>query len=177
MSIPFAWHEVRWHSDWDPYRRFDATGASIQSESSLADHSIVDGGVLSNFPINLLTSDEPSVRAVMGDTVPNRDAVMGLLIDEDLEVENAPPPPKEVEDDDEGLAGKVKNLRTVQRVSRLVNTMRGAHDKQLIAANENLICRLPAKTYGTMEFDMTDARKEKLIEAGLKAMEAHLAQR
>ncbi len=174
MSIPFAWHEVRWEDEWDPFRTFNNTGTEIQSETNLAGHFIVDGGVLSNFPIDMLTSDEPYVRAVMGDTVPDRDAVLGFLIDEDLEVEGAPPRPDTSEDDDAGIAGNIKKLRTVQRVSRLVDTMRGAHDKQLIAANEELICRLPAKTYGTMEFDMTDERKEKLIDGGQKAMEKHL---
>ena len=45
---------------------------------------IVDGGALSNFPIDKLTSDESSVRAVMGDKSPNRNAVTGQLIDEKL---------------------------------------------------------------------------------------------
>ena len=174
MSIPFAWHEVRWESEWDPYQTFNDAGTELKSETNLAGHCIVDGGALSNFPINMLTSDEPSVRAVMGDTVPNRDAVLGLLIDEELEVEGAPPPPDTSEDDDAGVAGNIKKLRTVQRVFRLIDTMSSAHDKQLIAANEDLICRVPAKTYGTMEFDMTDERKERLIDGGRKAMEKHL---
>jgi len=55
--------------------------------------------------------------------------------------------------------------------------MMQAHDKQLIAANNDLICRLPAKAYGTMEFDMTDARKKALVEAAQKAMNKHLAVR
>jgi predicted acylesterase/phospholipase RssA len=86
----------------------------------------------------------------------------------------APPPPDTSEDDDAGVAGVIKKLRTVQRVFRLIDTMSSAHDKQLIAANEDLICRVPAKTYGTMEFDMTDERKERLIDGGRKAMEKHL---
>jgi NTE family protein len=177
MSIPFAWHEVIWQPAWDPYRTFDASGKNIHKEDSLAGHAIVDGGALSNFPIDKLTSDEPSVRAVMGDTPPNRNAVMGLLIDETLEVEGAPPPPPEDDDNEAGVAGDIKKLRTVIRVSRLLNTMMQAHDKQLIAANNDLICRLPAKYYGTMEFDMTDDRKKALVEAAQSAMKKHLADR
>jgi predicted acylesterase/phospholipase RssA len=178
MSIPFAWHEVRWEHEWDPYRLYDASGLQIESEHSLADHIIVDGGVLSNFPIDKLTSDEPSVRAVMGDTPPNREAVLGLLIDETREVPGAPPQPDEGdEDDDQGVAGNVKKLRTVRRVSRLLNTMMQAHDKQLIAANQDLVCRIPAKNYGTMEFDMSEERKQALVTAAQNAMNEHLATR
>ena len=88
-----------------------------------------------------------------------------------------PPPPAEDDDDDAAIAGDVNKLRTVRRVSRLLNTMMQAHDKQLIAANNDLICRLPAKEYGTMEFDMTDARKKALVDAARKAMNNHLAGR
>ncbi len=177
MSIPFVWHEVIWEPEWDPYRTYDATGRNVENEQSLAGHAIVDGGALSNFPIDKLTSDEPSVRAVMGDTQPDRNAVLGLLIDETLAVEGAPPPPAEDEDDDAGVAGDIKKLRTVRRVSRLVNTMMNAHDNQLIAANNDLICHVPAKGYGTMEFDMTEARRKALVEAARNAMIQHLAAR
>ena len=66
MSIPFAWHEVRWQSAWNPYRLYDAAGTGVKEERALTDHAIVDGGVLSNFPINMFTSNNPEVRAVMG---------------------------------------------------------------------------------------------------------------
>lgn len=166
MSIPFAWHEVVWDAGWGSYLGDDMTG-----------HTIVDGGVLSNFPINMFLSDEPEVQAVMGNVAPEPARVLGLLIDEDLDVPNAPPHLSEEEDEEAGLGGKISKLRTVQRVQRLVDTMRGAHDNQLITANDRLICRLPAKSYGTMEFDMTEERREALIAAGGAAMEAHLARR
>jgi hypothetical protein len=35
------------------------------------------------------------------------------------------------------------------------------------------ICRLPAKGYGTTEFDMSDARLQALIDAGRQAMKAY----
>ena len=176
MSIPFAWHEVRWRPEWSPYRRFDSTGKTVESETPLDGNVIVDGGALSNFPIDLLTSDEPSVRAFMGDADPNAHETLGLLIDEKLEVPNAPPAP-DLGDEDEGDGSDLKKLRTVKRVSRLMHTMMNAHDQKLIAANEHLICRLPAEGYGTMEFDMTPARREALVAAGQAAMRAHLDRR
>ncbi|MGE0821314.1 MAG: patatin-like phospholipase family protein [Candidatus Binatia bacterium] len=177
MSIPFAWHEVRWQPAWNPYRLFNATGTAVAKAIDLTGDAIVDGGVLSNFPINLLASNEPSTRAVMGDTIAQRQNVLGLLIDETHEVKNAPPPPKIEEDDERGIKGDIKKLRTVKRVRQLLDTMMDAHDKQQIATNEDLICHLPAKTYGTMEFDMSDERKVALVKAGEEAMLTHLARR
>ena len=49
MSIPLVWNEVVWQSDWGQYLGRDVTG-----------HAIVDGGLLSNFPIELFISDEPT---------------------------------------------------------------------------------------------------------------------
>lgn len=166
MSIPFAWQEVIWRRNWGTYLDLDISG-----------HTVVDGGVLSNFPIDLLLSDEHEVGAVMGETKPDSNRVLGLLIDECLKVPAAPPPPKQKVDDVAGLEGKIEQLKTVQRVKNLVETMRGAHDNQLITANEHLICRVPAKSYGTMEFDMSDVRREKLVEAAALAMSEHLKNR
>lgn len=174
MSIPFAWHEVRWRAEWDPYIFLDPHGGDDGVRAhSLAGHIIVDGGALSNFPIDLLTSKAPHVRAVMGDTDPAGAPTIGLLIDETLPVEGAPPPPAD-DDEETGIVDDVKRLRTVSRVTRLMNTMMAAHDSRLIRTSEHLICRLPAETYGTMEFDMTEERRATLIAAGAAAMRAHL---
>lgn len=174
MSIPFAWQEVRWQEEWNPYRRVKDIGNGDELEDTdLTKHTIVDGGVLSNFPINLLTSSDPWVKAVMGDITPDPTSVIGLLIDEALPVENAPPAPKDDGEEDR-IVDDIKKLRTVSRVSRLIGTMTGARDNRLIRYHEKIICRLPAENYGTMEFDMTEDRRNALIRAGEKAMVAHL---
>jgi predicted acylesterase/phospholipase RssA len=177
MSIPFAYQEVIWKGGWGRYRTLDDQGAAVANEVDLAGHTVVDGGILSNFPLKMLISGDPSVKAVMGATASDRERVLGLLIHESLEVPGAPEPLGESGDDDAGLTEDFKKLRVVQRVNNLIKTLRGAHDQQIIAANEELICRMPAKGYGTMEFDMTDERKAKLVAAGRQAMEKHLAQR
>jgi predicted acylesterase/phospholipase RssA len=178
MSIPFAYQEVIWKAGWGSYRTLNGQGVAVAKQTELTGNTVVDGGALSNFPLRMLISDDSSVKEVMGNTAPNRERVLGLLIDEDLEVNGAPPPPAQEEDDFKALvADDIKKLRVVQRVNRLVKTMQGAHDRQTIAANEDLICRLPARGYGTMEFDMTPKRKQALVAAGRQAMEAHLAQR
>jgi NTE family protein len=158
MSIPFVWREVVWQESWGLYLGRNLTG-----------HIIVDGGVLSNFPIRLLVAEPGGnsfVRQVMGDTVASEAGTLGLLIDEKLPVEGAADtnkPPR--------LVGQ---LRTVQRVGRLVDTMTGAQDNSEIQRHEKDICRLPAKGYGTTEFDMAPERLEALINAGRNAMRRHL---
>jgi predicted acylesterase/phospholipase RssA len=153
MSIPLLWDEVHWQPTWGLYRKRDITG-----------HAIVDGGLLSNFPIELLVSDEPEVTAVMGPKQAH--PVLGLLIDETLPVEGAPPGPNE-----EARWGA---LRTVQRVMRLVDTATKGHDKMVIEAFEDRVVKLPAQGYGTTEFNMSDARREALVAAGRRAMQEHL---
>ncbi len=154
MSIPLLWDEVIWQPEWGTYRGHDLTG-----------HAIVDGGMLSNFPIELFISDEAPVTAVMGAKQDN--PILGLLIDDTLPV----PAPR-------GLLVKsnvqLGQLQTLQRLMRLINTATTAHDKMVIEAFEHLVVRLPAAGYGTTEFDMSDERREALIDAGRVTMRAYL---
>ena len=53
MSIPFLWQEVECQKAWGLYRGEDISG-----------HAVVDGGVLSNFPIELLISKDDGVFSV-----------------------------------------------------------------------------------------------------------------
>ncbi|MBP1727507.1 MAG: hypothetical protein H6Q51_2805 [Deltaproteobacteria bacterium] len=101
MSIPLVWNEVIWAADWGAYLGRTLTG-----------HSVVDGGVLSNFPIELFISDEPQVTKVMG---PKQDAaVLGLLIDESLPVPLVARKRGILVD----VNVKPGELRTVQRITR-----------------------------------------------------------
>ena len=155
MSIPFVWQEVEWQRDWGPYRGRDISG-----------HMVVDGGVLSNFPIELLVSGERHVTDIMGEKRSRN--VMGLLIDETLDVPNAPPPPGDAS------ASAFGRLRTIGRLKRLVDTITTAHDKEIIESLSRLVVRMPAHGYGTTEFDMTEERRAALVEAGRGAMRKHL---
>ena len=56
MSIPFVWREVVWQKEWGTYCGIDKTGATI-----------VDGGVLSNFPIDLVACSDERIKKIMGD--------------------------------------------------------------------------------------------------------------
>jgi predicted acylesterase/phospholipase RssA len=155
MSIPFVWREVRWRDDWGLYNGRDITN-----------HAIVDGGLNSNFPIRLLIAKSPDVIDVMG---PHDGAfALGMLIDETQPVPNAPTLGKPKEDPKSPMA--IPNLPIVRRVSNLINTVTTAHDKTVMEAYKDGVCRLPAKGYGTTEFDMSDERVTALVDAGQQTM-------
>jgi NTE family protein len=156
MSIPFVWQEVEWSPDWGTYRGRDVSG-----------HMIVDGGVLSNFPIELFVSEEQHVTSLMGEKRSKN--VMGLLIDETLEVPNAPAPPEE------RSPSTLGRLKTIARVKRLVDTITTAHDKEIIESLSDLVVRMPARGYGTTEFDMSEERRAALVAAGRQSMRQHLS--
>ncbi len=163
MSIPFIWQEVHWNSAWCTYL-----------DKALAEHAIVDGGVLSNFPLHLLTSRDSDVVAIMGNTDPDGAPNLGLLIDETLPVLNAGQPATLKANDSvkADLLQHTKRLRTIQRIKRLVDTMTDSFDQRVIDTHGREVCRLPAGGYGTTEFDMSEQRMTALIEAGRTAMEA-----
>ncbi|HEY7390405.1 MAG TPA: patatin-like phospholipase family protein [Bryobacteraceae bacterium] len=153
MSIPMVWREVVWDASWGPYCGRSKTG-----------NVFVDGGVLSNFPIRLIAESVPEI---MGNTDPNGALNLGLLLDETLGVPGVPAkPPMPIND-----------LRVVQRLSRLMDTMMGAQDNAEMREHASEICRLPVQGYGTTEFDMQDAKLHALVEAGRNAMETHLRSR
>ena len=152
MSIPLVWDEVVWQAEWGTYQGKDVTG-----------HFIVDGGVLSNFPIELFISDAPQIIRSMGPKTAN--TVLGLLIDEKLPVSKGVLVRSSI---------KLGDLTTVQRIERLVDTVTGAHDKLVIEEYAHLVAHLPAQGYGTTEFDMTDERRTALVAAGRNAMNMYL---
>ena len=156
MSVPLLWQEVVWREEWGGYHGFvDGQPASIPLTGAV----MVDGGLLSNFPIELLVSREEMVRRIMGPDAAG--AVVGFLIDESLPVPDAPA----VAGKASPALGKLGSLRTTQRLKGLVDTVTQARDKMVIDENRHRVVRLPARSYQTTEFGMDDARREALIEA------------
>lgn len=156
MSLPLLWQEVVWKVEWGTYRGKDITG-----------HTIVDGGMLSNFPIELFLSSQPHVTAVMGKRTTDDLNVIGFLIDERLEVPGSPRVAVQEK------AFNLGQLRTVNRVKNLLDTMTQAHDKIVIEEAERFVVHLPAKGYGTIEFGMSEERRQALISAGRQATAAY----
>jgi hypothetical protein len=95
--------------------------------------------------------------------------VLGLLIDETLDV------PVGAHGFVVKSSVKAGELAIVQRIGRLVDTATGAHDNRVIEEHGDIIVRLPAKGYGTTEFDMDEGRRGALVEAARHAMETWLA--
>ena len=156
MSIPLLWQEVVWQPQWGLYRGKEIAG-----------NTVVDGGLLSGFPIALFVSAQPEVTSVMGDK--RSLDVLGLLIDERLAIPGAAAAAAAA------LTGLgLGSLRTAQRAGRLINTMTQAHDNAVIESFAQLIVRLPAKGYGTVEFDMSEARRGALVAAGYQATKDYL---
>jgi predicted acylesterase/phospholipase RssA len=158
MSIPFVWQEVVWQQSWGTYMGRNKTG-----------NTIVDGGVLSNFPIRLIATTDDEIGAIMGDTDPAAALNLGILIDERLGVPGAP--------NVDATPLPVTHLRPVQRVSRLIDTMMGASDNDMIRRFDNEVCHLPAKGYGTLEFGMTGSRLDLFLDGARTAMRQHLQAR
>ncbi|MDB4930291.1 MAG: hypothetical protein JWM10_2775 [Myxococcaceae bacterium] len=158
MNIPLLWQEVIWQPEWKQYRG-----------RAMAGHSIVDGGLLSNFPLELFTSKLEGMIQLMGSSV--AEGLIGVLIDEALPIEglDAAAAPSSV-----GLRARL--LPVEQRLSNLVNTALSGRDKLVIEEFEKLLVRLPARGIRTDEFDMSEKRRELLVAAGHRAMEAYLTQ-
>lgn len=158
MSIPFFWQEVVWQKEWGKYLGDDING-----------HVIVDGGVISNFPLGLLLSKDPNIREVMGRSS-NPGRVIGLLIDTTLPVPGSEETTAK-KSSLEYFKPSDKNWQMViDRFTNLSDTMLRGHDNLVRLAYPDRVCRLPAQGYDTMEFDMSDERVELLLKAGRKAM-------
>ncbi|MDQ3032539.1 MAG: patatin-like phospholipase family protein [Myxococcota bacterium] len=161
MSIPLFFEEVVWRADWGTYLGEDISG-----------HVIVDGGVLSNFPLRFVLPDaSESVRAFMGE--PPRDGAtpLGLHIDPTLEVIGAPPGAHSPQSP---VLSCVQHTRLARRVMALVETMLDGNDDTTEETHRSAICALPAKGYWATEFHMEAERVDALIAAGGRAMGAHL---
>lgn len=157
MSVPLLWQEVIWEEAWGPYLGESVTG-----------HRMVDGGVISSFPLELLLSRDDLVGQWMGPLTEN--PALGFLIDEDRPVPNAPPPatrPFAFED----LFG----LPLDGRLWALIDTMMQARDKLVLRAYRQLVVHLPAQGYGLTEFDMSAARREALLAGGRQATRDYFA--
>jgi len=163
MGCPFAWQEVIWREEWGTYRGRNLVG-----------HRVVDGGLLSNFPISHFVASDENIDEIMGEGMQSEN-VIGLLIDETLEVpgvEALPAPAQSAP----GFLNRIDLLEAMMlRIHGLAETVLSAHDKAMLSAYKDMICRLPAKGIGTMEFNMTDERREAVKKAGEAGMEAFLA--
>lgn len=160
MGCPFAWPEIIWQAEWGAYRGRDLSG-----------HRVVDGGLLSNFPLKLLISSDEYIDEIMGQNSASEN-VIGFLIDESLPV----PGVEEIPDQGSTFQNIYDRLDLLQemiyRIRGLADTVLSAHDKFINEKDEKFVCRLPAKGFGTLDFDMPPERMDAILGAGEAAMEA-----
>lgn len=161
MSCPLVWQEVIWQKEWGLYRGVDISG-----------HKIVDGGLLSNFPIRLLVSKDDNIEEIMGRDSAS-EQVIGLLLDDGLDVPGA----ENTQRIDSGAPSFLERTdvlaEMMYRISSMADTLLGGHDKSVIDTHPHMVCRLPARGYGILEFDLTAERMAPIICAGEAAMDEH----
>ena len=159
LSIPYLWREVVWRKAWGFYRGRRKAGCVM-----------IDGGALSNFPLWLFVTnpDDRFIREVLGPAPGTKAQHLGLFLDDELEVHDAPPPPP--------LAELIGSLRTARRIARIVDTVTVSRDKLTFEYEPQAVCHLPTLGYGVAEFNMTDARRDALVTAGRAAMQHHLSE-
>lgn len=161
MSVPLLWQEVEWRQDWGPYYTWNPSTQQLEA-NDIDGHEIVDGGLLSNFPIALFLADRPEVAAVVGPA--HAKNVLGLLIDESLPVPDRPLRATS------SSGSTLASMSTLKRLKRLMDTATGAQDNMAKAVFASYVVRLPANGYGTTQFDMTPPEREALVNAGRLAM-------
>lgn len=143
MSIPIFYRPVR------------------VSDKDGKDHVVVDGGMLSNFPVWLFDCED--------DEVPEW-PTFGMLL-----VEPSPKTPiaKRLPEPERGPSG-ARGL--MQLLSGMLHTMMEAHDRLYLERSEFArTIPIPTLGVGTTEFDLPRARKQALFESGREAAEKFLA--
>jgi predicted acylesterase/phospholipase RssA len=156
MSIPFVYNHVAWQPEWGTYLGRDISG-----------HDIVDGGVGSNFGIEMVVSEEPEFIEAMG-IEPDRDRVVGLFLNDAIPVEAAEgtkPPGAESDDPLHSRWSSVKD-----RNQALLTTLLKNHDHFIVRTHPDVVCHLPVGGFDTLEFDMSEERVEILMASGQEAM-------
>ena len=156
MSIPFVYNHVTWQPEWGTYLGEDISG-----------HDIVDGGLGSNFGIEMVLSNEPEFIEAMG-IEPDRDRVVGLFLNDAIPVEAAQGTEPMVEQQDDPLHKRWSTVK--ERNQALLTTFLKNHDHFIVRTHPDVVCHLPVGGFDTLEFDMSDERIEILMNSGREAM-------
>jgi NTE family protein len=130
MSIPIFFEPWRWRAQ------------------DGQEHLIVDGGVLSNFPVWIFDSDGEPPWPTFG----------LMLVEPDPKAEPGRDQPTSPDDD------------VITYFKDLASTMMGAHDRMYLQ-NDSFVRTIPIPTLGvgTTEFDLSEKRAGELFESGRKA--------
>jgi NTE family protein len=155
-AAPLFFPPVVWKSEWGLYRDQELTGDFI-----------VDGALLSNFPIELLLSQHPTVTDMMGKPDENA-GVLGLLLDETIAVPGAPPIPAP------GREFLLTELPGLTLIGNIIRTVIEARDKRAIELAKDFVVRLPVMGYPLDALHLTPQQLQPLLNAGYNAVIKHL---
>ncbi len=162
MSIPFVWPEVIWQESWGTY--------NLEGNSRvMAGNTIVDGGLLSNFPLRLFVDGNGSRYGIVPKPTEH---ILGLLIEEKL-----PVPGFSTEKEVATGFARLGKLKMASSVVQLFDTMSGYSDIQVLREHEELVCRLPGGGVGTLEFGIEGDRLNSFLSAAKTAVSEHLEER
>ena len=156
MSIPFVYNHVAWQPEWGTYLGDDISG-----------HDIVDGGLGSNFGIEMVVSEELEFIEAMG-IEPDRDRVVGLFLNDAIPVEAALGTEPPVIEHDDPLHSRWSTVK--ERNQALLTTFLKNHDHFIVRTHPDVVCHLPVGGFDTLEFDMSDERIQILLNSGQEAM-------
>ena len=156
MSIPFVYNHVAWQPEWGTYLGRDISG-----------HDIVDGGVGSNFGIEMVVSEEPEFIEAM-EIEPDRDRVVGLFLNDAIPVERAKGTKPAPEESNDPMHGRWLSVK--ERNQALLTTLLKNHDHFIVRTHPDVVCHLPVGGFDTLEFDMSEERIELLMANGQEAM-------
>ena len=156
MSIPLVFNNVIWQSEWGSYLGEDISG-----------HEIIDGGVGSNFGIEMVVSKEPQFVEAMG-MEPDRERVIGFYLDDAIPVPGAKQIKLVSEQNNDPLNNRWEKV--TDRNIDLFNSFLRSHDQFIVRTHPDVVCHLPVGGFGTMEFDMSDERIKLLFDSGQEAM-------
>jgi predicted acylesterase/phospholipase RssA len=168
IGIPFIWKEVAWKEEWGTYGR-------RPNDVSKTGKMIVDGGVLSNFPLRFFLDPIYSDKnGLLGEPptpangVAEKDVrTAGLFFDQQSpnNAEEAPP-------------SWYDELPIMGSSSRLLDTMLDTWDKdglrQFGVKSKQVVCEIGTKGYDFLDFEMSKERIDALINRGECAMAAFL---
>lgn len=157
MGIPFVWKEVTWKQAWGQYHGQDIVG-----------HQVVDGGLLSNFPMRYLLEErfrqkDGELGPIDGDARP-----LGFLLDGQKVMPDLP--------DIQESTWLVESLPVVRLTSQLLDTLMDSWDRDSLRQyapgeqEKRYVCRIGTKGIGSLEFDLPDERLSALVNSGHCAM-------
>ncbi len=140
---------------------------------NISGHDIVDGGLGSNFGIEMVVSQEPEFIEAMG-IQPDRERVVGLFLNDTIPVEAAEGTEPAVEELEDPLHSRWSTVK--ERNQALLTTFLKNHDHFIVRTHPDVVCHLPVGGFDTLEFDMSDERIQILMNSGREAMRECLAE-